>query len=224
MTFKSIALGVFAVAALSLPARAATVTNLGFESGDLAGWTISDGFVSSVTSADDAIQTAPFGEHFLPTGGAYFAQVTAGLDVGTYSLLSQVFTISDTFQVSGDAAFLAFDSDPYNDDAYVRIYSADTDILLFKSDVLAVGDYGHTHWTHFTSGVLGAGIYTLEAGVRNNPEDLDNSYSSQLLIDSFAVVSVDAVPEPASWALMVLGFGGLGAMLRRRRVGATQIS
>lgn len=29
------------------------------------------------------------------------------------------------------------------------------------------------------------------------------------------------VPEPASWALMLMGFGGLGAVLRRRRVLAT---
>lgn len=27
-----------------------------------------------------------------------------------------------------------------------------------------------------------------------------------------------AVPEPATWALMILGFGGAGAMLRRRRL------
>jgi len=26
------------------------------------------------------------------------------------------------------------------------------------------------------------------------------------------------VPEPATWAMMILGFGGIGAMLRRRRV------
>jgi hypothetical protein len=35
----------------------------------------------------------------------------------------------------------------------------------------------------------------------------------------FDTVSVTGpgVPEPASWALMILGFGGLGVMLRRRR-------
>ena len=30
-----------------------------------------------------------------------------------------------------------------------------------------------------------------------------------------------AVPEPATWALMIMGFGGAGAMLRRRRTFAT---
>jgi hypothetical protein len=30
-------------------------------------------------------------------------------------------------------------------------------------------------------------------------------------------VSVTAVPEPATWALMILGFGGMGAMIRNRR-------
>jgi hypothetical protein len=29
-------------------------------------------------------------------------------------------------------------------------------------------------------------------------------------------VAAVAVPEPASWALMLVGFGGLGAMLRAR--------
>jgi hypothetical protein len=29
-------------------------------------------------------------------------------------------------------------------------------------------------------------------------------------------VSLTAVPEPATWAMMLIGFGGLGAMIRRR--------
>lgn len=30
-------------------------------------------------------------------------------------------------------------------------------------------------------------------------------------------LSVSAVPEPATWAMMIAGFGGVGAMIRRRR-------
>ncbi|MDB5422924.1 MAG: hypothetical protein JWQ29_340 [Phenylobacterium sp.] len=32
--------------------------------------------------------------------------------------------------------------------------------------------------------------------------------------------SFETVPEPATWGLMILGFGGIGAMIRRRRQGA----
>ncbi|MGH6911978.1 MAG: PEPxxWA-CTERM sorting domain-containing protein, partial [Phenylobacterium sp.] len=30
-------------------------------------------------------------------------------------------------------------------------------------------------------------------------------------------VSLTMVPEPSTWAMMLLGFGGIGAMIRRRR-------
>ncbi|HEX4179804.1 MAG TPA: PEPxxWA-CTERM sorting domain-containing protein [Caulobacteraceae bacterium] len=31
-----------------------------------------------------------------------------------------------------------------------------------------------------------------------------------------------AVPEPATWAVMLVGFGGVGAMIRRRTMKAAQ--
>jgi hypothetical protein len=34
----------------------------------------------------------------------------------------------------------------------------------------------------------------------------------------FATGGGGPIPEPATWAMMILGFGGVGAMLRRRRV------
>jgi hypothetical protein len=40
--------------------------------------------------------------------------------------------------------------------------------------------------------------------------------SNDVVIDGVFLVPV-AVPEPASWALMILGFGGAGAALRQRR-------
>jgi len=43
-----------------------------------------------------------------------------------------------------------------------------------------------------------------------------NSFKAGNLTGSFG----GAVPEPASWALMIMGFGGVGAMVRRRKTSA----
>ena len=37
---------------------------------------------------------------------------------------------------------------------------------------------------------------------------------------AFAYAWTAAVPEPASWAMMIMGFGAIGATLRRRRAAA----
>lgn len=209
MKLSSIALGCALAAGLALPASAATLANTGFESG-LDGWTYTDGLVSVVPEAYDVTGGDPvFGEHFLPPEGDQFAQLIAG-EADVYTVLSQAFTVVGSLRIEFDAAFLAYDYDPYDDDAYVRIYSATTNEVVFASSVLALGDLNHTKWTRFSSGVLSAGDYVLEAGVRNFA-DPDETYSSRLLIDNVA-----AVPEPATWGLMILGFAGVGAALRRR--------
>ena len=216
MTMKSILLGGALALGLSATSQAADLLNAGFETGDLAGWSTQDGPVEVVTDADDAIAAPPFGEHFTATEGGYFARLTAGPDSGVYTLLFQPFSISVASRISFDAAFLAFDYAPYDDDAYVRVYRLGApeifSEILFASSVSAVGDQGHTSWARYTSGELAAGDYVFEAAVRNI-EDPDATYSSQLLVDNVAV----SVPEPGAWAIIVLGFGATGAALRLRR-------
>ena len=61
------------------------------------------------------------------------------------------------------------------------------------------------------TGPLAAGLYNLfVAGVSN---DSGNAYSG--------TVTLSAVPEPATWALFILGFGGLGYAMRRRNAKVT---
>ena len=46
---------------------------------------------------------------------------------------------------------------------------------------------------------------------------VQNLFDIQGQTDTFHVqLGGGAVPEPSTWALMMVGFGGLGAMLRRR--------
>ena len=65
-------------------------------------------------------------------------------------------------------------------------------------------------WQHFSyAGVTGAGGLQSLALTNLNTEPSGNDFA----LDDMSVNGVAGVPEPASWALMLLGFGGLGAML-----------
>jgi hypothetical protein len=79
---------------------------------------------------------------------------------------------------------------------------------------------GHTGWIESTFTISTTGSYKLRLGVTNIG---DGAYDSAL---AFAGVTVagnalpmpsNDVPEPASWAMMVAGFGLAGGMMRHRR-------
>jgi hypothetical protein len=76
---------------------------------------------------------------------------------------------------------------------------------------------GSTGWIQSNYTIADAGSYILTFGVTNF---LDTIYDSGLAFDGVTVAGVPlvapAVPEPSTWAMMILGFLGIGLMGYRR--------
>ena len=78
---------------------------------------------------------------------------------------------------------------------------------------------GSTGWVKSTYTVTVAGTYTLQFGTSNFG---DTAYDTGLAFSGIqidgTVVDPPVVPEPATWAMMIAGFGLVGVAVRRRRV------
>lgn len=68
---------------------------------------------------------------------------------------------------------------------------------------------GDETWALDPSVVLTAGMHTIYVNGSVVGSSGDGSYSG--------VINLAAVPEPATWAMMLLGFGAVGFAMRRRR-------
>ncbi len=216
MKLSSIIAALALSVASAAPAAAATLLNGSFESG-LDHWTTGgpDGVVTT-----DVVQ--PFaGPTFTPKDGAAFALLTAG--GADYTTLSQTFSVDDGGVLSLWVGFLSRDDTDHDDDGFVRLVDSNNNAVdLFTSSVLQVAVQGDTGWVHVTSNSLATGVYTLVAGVRDVGDDPNEPFQagndSQLVLDNVAITdAAAAVPEPATWGLMILGFAGVGGMLRSRR-------
>jgi hypothetical protein len=84
-----------------------------------------------------------------------------------------------------------------------------TDVLVGGHQVWTSGSLASTSpWTTYTVSFNTAGgqLEFYEVGPSDNEGNLLDNVS----------LSTGGVPEPASWALMLIGFGAMGAVLRRR--------
>lgn len=227
---KFIITAAIALAAAS-PASANLLVNGNFETGTYAGWTANVAGGSNGNLLIEAYDgVAPFSSLAYANnaaGGNYFSISDQG-GPGAYSL-TQSFTLAATTKV-----IISFDmfannwsgvninngrlaNAGANQNAVVDLLSGaagafTTNPLDIVATLYGPGSdpiFGTNPWSSYTSTLtLGAGTYQIRFA------EADNQLFFQQGVDN---VSVAAVPEPASWLMLIAGFGLTGAAMRRRR-------
>jgi hypothetical protein len=214
-TVAASALAALAIAAAPSAGAAELLTNGGFEnlgsavpegwggftyykdgSVGLPGWAVNDGSVDVTTNAS-AWSPAYEGQNGLDING---------WDAGTISqsfgtILGELYTVS--FAYSRNAA-----SAPATATATVSAGGSFLNVIAASND--SFGSANNFLWKTGSFTFVGTGnneTITLAATIPGN---------GGVFFDAVSV-SGAAVPEPATWALMIGGFGMAGAALRRRR-------
>ena len=78
----------------------------------------------------------------------------------------------------------------------------------FTYDLTSANTHADMHYVEETLAFFNVGTSTLSF----NSRDVGTPYGPVI-----GAVSVSGVPEPAGWAMMLVGFGGLGASIRASR-------
>ena len=213
-----------AIAALAaFPAGAVTVTNGSFEAvqitsqgsanpADVPGWThggvVGDALIWSdqfpvccggtgSTKTGGGHQFVTMGGGFGPTGSSSWSQTLSGLSAG------QAYTVKFMLAAEGEV--------PTQSLTVGMTTGSSTAQQNFTT--LVAGPYFWQNWGAASYDfVADATSATLQFSV------VDEAYDVGLDMVS---VSAAGVPEPGVWALMLIGFGGLGIALRRRRAMVT---
>lgn len=161
----------------------------------------------------------------LAISGAPFLANAATLDITTFtpatginsssaitpSLATLLGSASITAQVAGlnsfEWKFTAGDvyAPIINDYSYLTT-SAGTSRL---SDIQTVGSYGTSGWMSYVFAIPYSGSITV--GVQNA---LDDETPSELQLRNF--ITATPIPEPESYAMLMVGMGLIGAIVKRR--------
>lgn len=164
-------------------------------------------FTYSITASANANVIA----YFAGSGGSFtnlLGLLVNGVDRGILGLNNQTSAAGDAldFGLVNAGDVLTF---------YINVN--DGEFFWYSDQALNADGVNHVWSTDYEGGDFG-----IPAGTYMNFEDLPDGgdFNYQDLGFVFTNVSVigTAVPEPASWAMMIAGFGLVGAAMRRRRV------
>lgn len=121
---------------------------------------------------------------------------------------------------SASAVATVYESYNYSSGDYATIYVTNNDSAAY-SDVMING----TDLGSLAAGATSAAVYIgdpCEGGACGVTVSVNGKASSFFTPDydyptTQSIGTITAVPEPAAWALMLVGFGGLGMAIRRRK-------
>jgi hypothetical protein len=132
-----------------------------------------------------------------------------------------------TFDNSGDVATttsgLVVDSFdlPYGVEYSYVTFGGLTDFILLGTSLPGFNtcEPGHGAFCAFIFGATGAtpSLNLFTNSLNTYPQNVWTAESRSMAYSDAAGPRDGGVPEPSVWAMMLMGFGGLGAMLRRRR-------
>jgi hypothetical protein len=217
---RRLLLATTALLALSGAANATVVlaTNGNTGTGDNVVFDSSDGFIARAHLNDPNSHNEIV--HFIDLAGtAFSAGATNGNDIKITSatdIMVKVFAADDTTLVGTSKQVFSIKGDGV--------------ITLTVTSVDANGNVEANSPFTFANNQLGNGqnffiLSTLDGEVMTSLEikDVGGSISDfeHYRLDPTVIPQIAAVPEPATWAMMILGFFGVGglAMVKRRREG-----
>ncbi len=129
-----------------------------------------------------------------------------------------------TFVVSGDGTFTAtytftnFNFDPAKGTSTATFSSTDADVITFTGASID-GMAGVLDIVN-SEEMNAASVYVWQSPLALGSHTLQFTGNFTPNGNGFATIggtlTLNAVPEPATWALFILGFGAIGATLRRR--------
>jgi hypothetical protein len=203
-------------------AQAATnlVTNGDFEAGN-TGFGSQYTFVAGPNSATDpavyAIDTSPsnvhnswasFGDH---TSGAGNMMIINGSETGGENVWFEngIAVDANTTYFFSTWIHTTFDQAPAELNFSININSIGT---TFTAGAIADG------WQQFFASWNSGSATTADIALVNQQLAFSGN---DFALDDISLSTSSPAPEPAAWALMIVGFGAAGSMLRRRRVAAT---
>jgi len=219
-----------------MPVRTFTGGSFNFITG--GGSTGPDALHGSVSTFNAATLDVAMGDTYTVHGGSGPFAVTASMHVtGAANTLPLSATLNELLVGGAKATIGAFDFDPNTTDVPI-VAAFDPSTTGTSGGATRVGapqsvpiDFTVNYTRMVNPGDVFDVAYELELFL-GGPGEVDVSHTADISFtlpgDVFLTAASGAtfgtlpggggVPEPASWALMVVGFGGLGAVLRRRRI------